>query len=93
MVCITQKIMIIEGLVLDHVEQNKWYTLTCLPLKLEGCEGSPARCILTREPEPMGEDVDLGTHGYMDSTEEYTGGYANDDSYGSSYENENTGYY
>lgn len=38
--------MVIEGLLLQDVQPG-WYTLTCLPLKIAGSEGAPARCILT----------------------------------------------
>jgi hypothetical protein len=35
----------VEGLVLDDVAPG-WYSLTCLPIKIQGAEGAPARCIL-----------------------------------------------
>ncbi len=38
--------LILEGLNLKQVPVGK-YTLLCLPLKLEGCEASPVRAILT----------------------------------------------
>lgn len=38
-------IAVIEVLDLRSAKQG-WYELICLPLKLEGLEGSPARCIL-----------------------------------------------
>jgi len=38
-------VVILEGLNLNEVSQG-WYELICLPLKLEGIEGSPARAIL-----------------------------------------------
>ncbi|NQT19443.1 MAG: cyclase family protein [Planctomycetes bacterium] len=38
-------IVIIEGLRLAHVPPGR-YTLVCLPLKIEGCDGAPARAIL-----------------------------------------------
>ena len=38
-------IIIVEGLDLSQVSQGR-YTLYCLPLKLEGSDGSPARAIL-----------------------------------------------
>ncbi len=41
-------IIIIEGLDLSAVEAG-WYSLTCLPLKLVGSEGAPARAILVRD--------------------------------------------
>jgi arylformamidase len=40
-------IWIIEGLNLEHVEPGD-YQLVCLPLKLEGSDGAPARAILRR---------------------------------------------
>jgi arylformamidase len=38
-------VVIVEGLDLSEVSQGR-YTLYCLPLKLEGCDGAPARAIL-----------------------------------------------
>lgn len=38
-------VVVIEGLDLSKVSQGR-YTLTCLPLKLGGAEGAPARAIL-----------------------------------------------
>jgi len=38
-------IVVIEGLDLSRVSQGR-YTLHCLPLKLAGCDGAPARAIL-----------------------------------------------
>jgi arylformamidase len=38
-------IVVIEGLDLSGVSQGR-YTLHCLPLKLAGCDGAPARAIL-----------------------------------------------
>jgi len=38
-------VIIIEGLNLSEVEQGR-YTLYCLPLKIEGSDGAPARAIL-----------------------------------------------
>jgi arylformamidase len=38
-------IVIVEGLDLSEISQGR-YTLYCLPLKLEGCDGAPARAIL-----------------------------------------------
>jgi arylformamidase len=40
-------IWIIEGLNLEHVQPGD-YQLVCLPLKLEGSDGSPVRAILRR---------------------------------------------
>ena len=34
-----------EGLNFDDVQEGK-YHLICLPIKLEGCEGAPARAVL-----------------------------------------------
>jgi arylformamidase len=42
-------IWIIEGLNLEHVKPGE-YQLVCLPLKLEGSDGAPARAILRRLP-------------------------------------------
>jgi len=38
-------VVIVEGLNLSEVSQGR-YTIYCLPLKLENCDGSPARAIL-----------------------------------------------
>jgi arylformamidase len=38
-------VVIVEGLNLSKIAQGR-YTLYCLPLKLAGCDGSPARAIL-----------------------------------------------
>ncbi|MEP7356468.1 MAG: cyclase family protein [Anaerolineales bacterium] len=38
-------IVVVEGLNLHNIKPGR-YTLTCLPLKLEGCDGAPARAIL-----------------------------------------------
>jgi arylformamidase len=38
-------VVIVEGLNLSEVTQGR-YTLICLPLKLAGCDGAPARAIL-----------------------------------------------
>mmetsp|Transcript_9242 Transcript_9242/g.16281 ORF Transcript_9242/g.16281 Transcript_9242/m.16281 type:complete len:280 (+) Transcript_9242:109-948(+) len=35
----------VEGLDLRELQDGRWYNLTCLPLKLKGAEGAPARCI------------------------------------------------
>lgn len=47
---LSEGIIIIEGLDLSQVEPG-WYTLTCLPLKLVGSEGAPARAILVRDTD------------------------------------------
>ncbi|KAB2834460.1 MAG: cyclase family protein, partial [Candidatus Dadabacteria bacterium] len=36
---------VIEGLDLSHVEPGN-YELICLPIKIENCEGAPARALL-----------------------------------------------
>ena len=41
-------VVIVEGLDLREVEAGD-YRLTCLPLKLAGADGAPARVVLTRE--------------------------------------------
>lgn len=38
-------IVIVEGLMLEHVAAG-WYTLACLPIKVQGADGAPARAIL-----------------------------------------------
>lgn len=40
------QIIILETIDLTHVEEG-YYHLTCLPAKIEGCDGAPARAILT----------------------------------------------
>ena len=44
---LSQDIITIEGLKLDHVKAGI-YMLHCLPLRLIGCDGSPIRCILIK---------------------------------------------
>jgi arylformamidase len=39
-------VVIIEGLDLSEVEGNRAYTLACLPLKVPGIDGAPARAVL-----------------------------------------------
>ena len=41
-------VVIVEGLNLSEISQG-YYTLYCLPLKLAGCDGAPARAILVQE--------------------------------------------
>jgi arylformamidase len=41
-------VVILEGLVLTEVEPGEYF-LACLPLKLAGSDGSPARAILIRD--------------------------------------------
>jgi len=41
-------IVIVEGLNLSGVEAG-WYTLSCLPLLLQGSDGAPARAVLIEE--------------------------------------------
>jgi arylformamidase len=38
-------VVIVEGLNLSEIAQGR-YTLYCLPLKIDGCDGAPARAIL-----------------------------------------------
>ena len=42
-------VLVLEGLVLTDVEPGEYF-LACLPLKLAGSDGSPARAILVRNP-------------------------------------------
>ncbi|MBA2443365.1 MAG: cyclase family protein [Rubrobacter sp.] len=44
-----EDLVILEGLLLEGVEPGPYF-LVCLPLKLAGSDGSPARAILLREP-------------------------------------------
>ena len=41
---------LLEGLVLTEVEPKEYF-LACLPLKLVGSDGSPARAVLIRDLE------------------------------------------
>jgi len=45
---LSNKIPIIEGLVLSEVPGGRYLT-HCLPLKITGAEASPARCILIKK--------------------------------------------
>lgn len=38
-------VVIVEGMMLQHVAAG-WYTLICLPIKIAGADGAPARAIL-----------------------------------------------
>ena len=40
--------IIVETLDLENVSQG-WYNLICLPLKMEGLEGSPVRAVLIKK--------------------------------------------
>jgi arylformamidase len=44
-VLLREGMVVVEGLNLSEVSQGR-YTLYCLPLKLEGADGAPARVIL-----------------------------------------------
>ena len=44
---LSKEVIILEGLNLEKIEPGS-YELYCLPLRIEGCEGSPARTILVR---------------------------------------------
>lgn len=48
-------VIIVEGLMLEHVAAG-WYTLICLPIKLQDADGAPARAILI-------DDQDVTTKG------------------------------
>ncbi len=53
--------VIIEGLNLEGIEEGD-YELICLPLKIKGGDGAPARALLiSREPAPAGADFDPHT--------------------------------
>ncbi len=41
------KVWIIEGLNLGKIKPGN-YELICLPIKIEGCDGAPARCLLKK---------------------------------------------
>lgn len=47
-ILLKNEVIIVEALDLEHVSQG-WYNLICLPLKLEGLEGSPVRALLISE--------------------------------------------
>jgi arylformamidase len=49
-------VCIIEGLDLSPVQAG-WYDLICMPLRLEGLDGSPARVVLRRRSEPAGRRI------------------------------------
>jgi arylformamidase len=38
-------VVIVEGMMLNAVEQG-WYTLICLPIRVQGADGAPARAVL-----------------------------------------------
>jgi arylformamidase len=42
------KVVIVEGLNLDDISEGQ-YELYCLPIKLAGCDGAPARAVLVSE--------------------------------------------
>jgi arylformamidase len=46
-ILLNHEVVVLETINLEHVESG-WYDLICLPLKLEGLEGSPVRAILKR---------------------------------------------
>jgi arylformamidase len=46
-ILLQSEVVIVETLNLENVETG-WYDLICLPLKLEGLEGSPVRAILKK---------------------------------------------
>ena len=48
-VLLSKGIVIVEGLNLVDAPEG-WHNLVCLPLKISGVEGAPARCILTAAP-------------------------------------------
>lgn len=47
-ILLSHDVAVIEGLVLSHVPPGV-YDLTCLPIKLMGADGAPARAMLTAE--------------------------------------------
>ena len=44
-------VTILESLDLRAVDPG-WWTLTCLPLRIPGADGAPARALLSRPPPP-----------------------------------------
>ncbi|MCL4229781.1 cyclase family protein [Candidatus Dependentiae bacterium] len=58
---LSQGIMIIEGLRLEHAQPDDRYTLLCFPLRIIGLEAAPARAILLFGPCPE-EAVSLSEH-------------------------------
>lgn len=47
-ILLNEKVILLEGIVLDDVEPGL-YTLCCLPIKLVGSDGAPARTILIQD--------------------------------------------
>jgi arylformamidase len=48
-ILLEEGVIVVEGLALGHILPGV-YELTCLPLRLAGAEGAPARVILRRRP-------------------------------------------
>ncbi len=46
--CLMASVVLLEGLDLSQVEAGD-YSLLCLPIKLQGSDGAPARAVLMRE--------------------------------------------
>lgn len=46
-VLLQRGVVIVEGVMSDGVSEG-WYTLICLPLRLQGADGAPARAVLIR---------------------------------------------
>jgi arylformamidase len=44
-ILLTAGVILVEGLQLNDVAAG-WYTLICLPIKVQGADGAPARAIL-----------------------------------------------
>jgi arylformamidase len=47
-ILLKNEVIIVETLDLENISQG-WYNLICLPLKLEGLEGSPVRALLIKK--------------------------------------------
>lgn len=48
-VLLNARVIIVEGMMLQDVAAG-WYTLICLPLKVQGADGAPARALLVEPP-------------------------------------------
>lgn len=46
-VLLQRGVVIVEGVMSDEIDEG-WYTLICLPLRLQGADGAPARAVLIR---------------------------------------------
>jgi len=40
-----EAVTVVEGLDMTYLRPGRWYDLTCLPLRITGADGAPARCV------------------------------------------------